>query len=207
MSEWKTSEDLVEYEDALSFMDERVAAIHEGGAQDLVWLLEHPSLYTAGTSAKDHDLLDDRFPVYKAGRGGEYTYHGPGQRIAYVMMDLKKRQKAPDIKQYIYDLEAWVIGALAQFDIKAERREGRIGIWVETDDGEKKIAALGVRVRHWITLHGMALNVSPDLLHFEGIVPCGISEYGVTSMAEVLGRDVSMAEVDAALKKAWGDVF
>ncbi len=205
--EWKISDNPVEYEGALAAMDARVAAIHEGGADDLVWLLEHPALYTAGTSAKRDDLLDERFPVFTAGRGGEYTYHGPGQRIGYAMIDLKKRQQRPDIKRYVFDLEAWIIGALAEFDLAGERREGRIGIWVNTDAGEKKIAALGVRVRHWITLHGVSINVNPDLSHFSGIVPCGISEYGVTSMKEVLGRDVSTADVDAALKKSWAAVF
>ncbi len=207
MTEWKKSDGLVGYEEAVSFMDARVKSIHGERAEDLVWLLEHPSLYTGGTSAKAEDLLSSDFPVYKTGRGGEYTYHGPGQRVAYVCMDLKKRQQVPDIKKYVHDLEKWIIEALKAFDIVAERRAGRIGIWVETDEGEKKIAALGVRVRHWITLHGVSINVAPDLSHFGGIVPCGISEYGVTSLAQLLGRDVAMDEVDAALKAAWGGVF
>lgn len=205
--DWKISDELVEYEHALSQMDARVAAIHEGGADDLVWLLEHPPLYTAGTSAKVEDLLDQRFPVHVAGRGGEYTYHGPGQRIGYVMMDLKKRQSRPDVKAYVCGLEKWIIKTLEHFDIKGEIREGRIGVWVDTDAGEKKIAALGVRVRHWVTLHGVSLNVSPDLSHFGGIVPCGINEFGVTSMAEILGRDVPMTEVDAALKESFFQIF
>lgn len=207
MTEWKTSTDLVAYEEALSFMDERVAGIHEGAANDLVWFLEHPSLYTAGTSSKEKDLLEQRFPVYEAGRGGEYTYHGPGQRVAYVMMDLRKRQKKADVKAYVCDLEKWIIETLKEFGIEGERRDGRIGVWVKTDGTEKKIAAIGVRVRRWISFHGMALNVNPDLSHFGGIVPCGISEYGVTSMSELLGRDVSMEEVDEALKKTWSQVF
>ncbi|MCB1532591.1 MAG: lipoyl(octanoyl) transferase LipB [Alphaproteobacteria bacterium] len=205
--DWKISEELVEYEDALAAMDARVAAIHAGAQDDLVWLLEHPPLYTAGTSAKAPDLLDARFPVFEAGRGGEYTYHGPGQRIAYVMMDLKRRQKRPDVKAYVCGLENWIIEALKSFGIQGERREGRIGIWVETDGTEKKIAAIGVRVRHWITLHGVSINVSPDLSHFEGIIPCGIKEFGVTSLKELLGRDVPMAELDAALKDAFGKIF
>jgi lipoyl(octanoyl) transferase len=207
MTEWQTSLSPVEYETALKAMDARVREIHEDGAQDLVWLLEHPPLYTAGTSAKEADLLEARFPVHKAGRGGEYTYHGPGQRVAYVMRDLKKVQSAPDVKKHVCNLEQWIINALAVFGIKGERREGRIGIWVATPAGEKKIAAVGVRIRHWITLHGVAINVDPDLSHFEGIVPCGISKFGVTSMREVLGREVSMEELDATLQKTWARVF
>ena len=205
--EWKISKEPVEYPDAVQFMDARVADIHENGAGDCVWLLEHPPLYTGGTSAKGADLLDARFPVYESGRGGEYTYHGPGQRVAYVMMDLKKRQKAPDIKKYVWCLEEWIIQTLAEFGVKGERRCGRVGIWVVKNDGsEAKIAAIGVRVRHWITLHGIAINVSSDLSHFGGIVPCGISEHGVTSLKD-LGVDASMDEVDAALKAVFGKVF
>lgn len=241
MTEWKISNDLVAYEDALREMDARVAAIHAGEADDLVWLLEHPPLYTAGTSAKAPDLLVDDLPVHEAGRGGEYTYHGPGQRVGYVMMDLKQHAKRkaqkhtrlpcessgllmhekdprlhgesrkvkaiPDVKAYVCGLENWIIKALEVFDIKGERREGRIGIWVDTEQGEKKIAAIGVRVRHWITLHGVSINIDPNMRHFDGIVPCGISDYGVTSLRELLGRDVAMAEVDAALKDAWAQVF
>lgn len=198
---------MVEYEDALNLMDERAAAIYAGDAAELVWLLEHPPLYTAGTSAKGHDLLDPRFDVFKSGRGGEYTYHGPGQRVAYVMLNLRARQKAPDVKQYVCNLEEWIIKALARFNIKGERRDGRVGIWVATDQGDKKIAALGVRIRRWVTMHGIAINVDPDLEHFGGIVPCGISDAGVTSMRELLGRDVSLGEVDEALRAAWADVF
>ena len=183
--EFKVSTEPVNYEDALAFMDARVAAIHEGMADECVWFLEHPPLYTAGTSAKAQDLLDARFPVYESGRGGEYTYHGPGQRVAYVMLDLKARG-ASDIKQYVRNLEEWIIQTLAEYGIQGERRCGRVGIWVAHNDGrEDKIAAIGVRVRHWITLHGIAINVDPDLSHFGGIVPCGIAEHGVTSMAKL----------------------
>lgn len=207
--EWKISKEPVPYEFALTEMQARVQAIHENGAEDHVWLLEHPPLYTAGTSAKAEDLLDPRFPVYEAGRGGEYTYHGPGQRIGYVMMDLKKRQSAPDIKRYVWQLEEWIITALRAFDVKGERREGRVGIWVDTPQGEKKIAALGVRVRHWITFHGISINVNPDLSHFTGIVPCGISEYGVTSLKELgrVGGHDGFGRLDEALAGAWDGVF
>lgn len=205
--EFKISPELVEYEAAVAAMEDRVADIHEGRADELVWLLEHPPLYTAGTSAKAGDLLEARFPVYQTGRGGEHTYHGPGQRVGYVMLNLKKRQQHPDIKQYVWQLEEWIIKTLQAFDIKGERREGRVGIWVSTPEGEKKIAAIGVRIRHWITFHGVAVNVDPDLSHFSGIVPCGISEYGVTSLSEILKRKVSLEEFDAAFKVAFGDVF
>lgn len=205
--DFKTSTELVEYEDALLFMDERVAGIRDGSAEEGVWLLEHPALYTAGTSAKDAGLIDERFPVYKSGRGGEHTYHGPGQRVGYVMVDLKARQGAPDIKKYVWQLEEWIIRTLAAFDVVGERRCGRVGIWVVMSDGsENKIAAIGVRVRHWITLHGIAINVDPDLSHFGGIVPCGISEHGVTSL-KALGVDVSMDEVDVVLKREFEGVF
>lgn len=199
--EWKISTDPVEYPDALSFMDERVGAIYKGEAEECVWLLEHPPLYTGGTSAKDDDLLEARFPVFPSGRGGEYTYHGPGQRVAYVMMDLRKRQKAPDVKKYVRQLEEWIIRSLAEFGITGERRCGRVGIWVVRDDGrEEKIAAIGVRIRRWVTLHGISINVNPDLSHFGGIVPCGIAEHGVTSM-EALGVRGNYGALDKALKK------
>lgn len=204
--EWKISAEPVDYEEAVAFMDERVAAIHEGRAGELVWLLEHPPLYTAGTSAKEGDLLDPRFPVFKTGRGGEYTYHGPGQRVAYVILDLKKRQKLPDIKEYVCGLEQWVIDALGEFGIEGHRRKGQVGIWVETPKGTEKIAAIGVRVRHWITMHGISINVSPDLSHYSGIVPCGISEFGVTSMKK-LGAGAGMAELDSILQKKWPEIF
>ena len=196
----------VGYEDALRMMEARVAEIHQEKAGDLLWLLEHPPVYTAGTSARAEDLLQPRFPVFQSGRGGQYTYHGPGQRIGYVMLDLKKRQQVPDIKKYVWQLEEWVIRALATFGVQGERRENRVGIWVVTPGGEAKIAALGVRVRHWITFHGVSINLNPDLSHFSGIVPCGIAEYGVTSLHQ-LGVKVSMAALDAALIAAWDQVF
>jgi lipoyl(octanoyl) transferase len=205
MTEFKTSPVPIEYEEALAFMDSRVQGISDGLEDECVWLLEHPSLYTAGTSAKESDLLNARFPVYTAGRGGQYTYHGPGQRIAYVMMDLRKHQKAPDIKAYVWFLEEWIIRSLAEFGITGKRICGRVGIWVETDGGEKKIAALGVRVRRWVTLHGIAINVNPDLSHFAGIVPCGIADAGVTSMA-ALGADADMAALDRVLKETFGSI-
>lgn len=207
MVQWLNSQDPVPYEQALSDMDSRVAGIHEGRAAEAVWFLQHPSLYTAGTSAKDADLLSSDLPVFKTGRGGQYTYHGPGQRIAYVMLDLKARQKKPDVKRYVCNLEQWIMNALADFGIQSGRREGRIGIWVETAQGDKKIAAIGVRVRHWITMHGIAINVDPDLSLFGGIVPCGIADAGVTSMTELLGRDVTMEELDQALRRRWNGVF
>ena len=204
--EWKISTSPVSYEDALSFMDERVAAIAVGEAAECVWLLEHPALYTAGTSAKEADLLAADFPVYKSGRGGQYTYHGPGQRVAYVMLDLRARQSTPDVKKYVCDLEEWIIRSLAEFGIKGERRSGRVGIWTGTPEGDKKIAAIGVRIRRWVTLHGISINVNPDLAHFGGIVPCGISDAGVTSFAD-LGVQADMAALDRALKENWGRVF
>ena len=204
--EWIVSDTPQDYKSAVFAMEERVAAIRAGEASDLVWLLEHPPLYTAGTSANPSDLLNPRFPVFETGRGGEYTYHGPGQRVAYVMLDLKKRQQAPDIKKYVCQLEEWVIRSLAHFGIKGERRDGRIGIWVVTPSGEKKIAAVGVRIRHWVTYHGIAINVNPDLSHFGGIVPCGIREFGVTSIHD-LGKSISMKELDDVLQKEFEAVF
>lgn len=204
--EWKISDRPVGYEDALVEMERRVADIRAGAAEECVWLLEHPPLYTAGTSARDEDLLAGDLPVFKTGRGGQYTYHGPGQRVAYVMVDLKKRQQSPDIKQFVWGLEEWIIRALAEFGVRGERRAGRIGVWVATADGDKKIAAAGVRIRHWVSFHGVSVNVKPDLSHYAGIVPCGISEYGVTSLAE-LGVDISLDEFDKSLKSNWNDVF
>ena len=204
--EIKISEYTVAYPDALGVMEARVAAIRDNGADDILWLLEHPSLYTAGTSAKASDLLTPQFPVYDTGRGGQYTYHGPGQRIGYVMLDLKKRQQSPDIKKYVCDLEEWIIRALAHFDVVGERREGRVGIWVVTPSGEKKIAAIGVRIRHWVSYHGVSVNLNPDLTHFGGIVPCGISEFGVTSLHD-LGKKISMADLDHALITEFKNVF
>jgi lipoyl(octanoyl) transferase len=209
--EWRISDGPVPYPEAVQNMEARVAAIRAGAAPELVWLLEHPPLYTAGTSARPGDLLQpQRFPVYASGRGGQYTYHGPGQRVAYVMLDLKRR--GSDLRRYVDDLEDWVIGTLARFNVRGERREGRIGIWVARSGGrEDKIAAIGVRVRHWVTYHGVAVNVDPDLEHFSGIVPCGIdsgpdSRFGVTSLHE-LGILASMAEFDIALKARFGEVF
>jgi lipoyl(octanoyl) transferase len=187
-------------------METRAAAIHAGTAPEQVWLLEHPPLYTAGTSARDADLIDAAgLPVYRTGRGGQFTYHGPGQRVGYVMLNLKDH--GGDIRRYVRDLEEWLIRTLARFQVKGERREGRVGIWVVERDGrENKIAAIGVRVRHWVTFHGVSLNVEPDLKHFDGIVPCGIRQHGVTSLA-AQGILVSMPEVDAALRAAFGEVF
>ncbi len=204
--EWRVSDAAVAYPDAVAAMEERVAAIRAGTAPDLVWLLEHPPLYTAGTSAKESDLVDAMgFPVYQTGRGGQMTYHGPGQRVGYVMLDLKPR--GGDVRRYVHDLEEWLIRTLGRFNIKGERREGRVGIWVaERDGSENKIAAIGVRIRHWVSFHGVSLNVDPDLAHFSGIVPCGIREHGVTSLA-AQGIHVGMSEADLALKGAFGEVF
>jgi lipoyl(octanoyl) transferase len=204
--EWRISDDLVEYGAAVTEMEARAAAIRAGDASELCWLLEHPPLYTAGTSARDEDLLTpDRLPVFKTGRGGQYTYHGPGQRIGYVMLDLQRR--GPDLRAYIGQLEEWLIRTLARFEVRGERRNGRIGIWVAKPGGEEaKIGALGVRVRRWVTYHGVALNLAPDLGHFAGIVPCGISDAGVTSLAD-LGLTVSMSDLDAALVETFGEVF
>ena len=204
--EWRISAGPVAYPEALAAMEERVAAIRAGEASELVWLLEHPPLYTAGTSARIQDLLAPRrFPVFDAGRGGQYTYHGPGQRVAYLMLDLQRRR--PDLRRYIWQLEEWVIRALAQVNVRGERREDRIGIWVVKPGGhEAKIAAIGVRVRRWVTYHGVAINLEPDLEHFAGIVPCGISGFGVTSFAD-LGLTTTMPELDAALMGAFEEVF
>lgn len=204
--EWKSSPAPVAYPDAVSEMENRVAAIRDARADECVWLLEHPSLYTGGTSANPSDLLDQRFPVYETGRGGQYTYHGPGQRVGYVMLDLKERQKEPDLKAYIHNLEDWIIRTLRHFDVEGERRDGRVGIWVAHKAGEAKIAAIGVRIRRWVTYHGIAINVDPDLTHFAGIVPCGVRDHGVTSLRD-LGVNATMADLDAALKQEWSGVF
>ena len=205
---WRISDRPVPYPDAVAEMEARVAAIRAGTAGEQVWLLEHPPVYTAGTSARDSDLIEPRFPVYRTGRGGQFTYHGPGQRVGYVMLDLKRRGQ--DVRAFVHDLEQWLIETLAEFSIKGERREGRVGIWVARPSSkggaEDKIAALGVRVRHWVTFHGVALNVDPDLSHYSGIVPCGIRELGVTSLAE-LGIIVSQSDVDVALKRAFMKIF
>jgi len=202
---WRQSVEPVDYAEAVAWMERRAAEIREGVAEECIWLLEHPPLYTAGTSSRPEDLLTpDRFPVYQAGRGGEYTYHGPGQRIAYAMLDLKARK--PDVRWFVNSLEEWIIRTLAEFGVTGERREGRVGVWVVTPDGEKKIAALGVRVRRWVTFHGLSINLNPELEHFAGIVPCGIQEYGVTSLWD-LGVEVGMSELDAVLKRQFADVF
>lgn len=202
--DWQVRPGLLPYPEAVEFMEQRVAAIADGQAPELVWLVEHPPIYTAGTSAKDGDLLDARFPVYKTGRGGQFTYHGPGQRVGYVMLNLRPR--GGDVRQFVHDLEEWLIRTLAQFNVKGERREGRVGIWVARGSREDKIAALGVRVRRWVTFHGVALNVEPDLTHFSGIVPCGIRGHGVTSLTD-LGILATMADVDVALRTAFEQVF
>lgn len=203
--EWRTSQQPEAYPEALSWMEARVAAIRDGKEEECVWLLEHPPLYTAGTSAQPSDLLEpDRFPVHVAGRGGEYTYHGPGQRIAYTMLDLKRRR--PDVRWFVNALENWIILTLAEFGVAGERRDGRVGVWVVTGQGEKKIAALGVRVRRWVTFHGLSINVDPDLSHFGGIVPCGIQEFGVTSLAD-LGVETSLRDVDDVLQRKFSEAF
>jgi lipoyl(octanoyl) transferase len=204
--EWRISNQPVAYPDALAAMEERVETIRAGGAPELCWLLEHPPLYTAGTSARAEDLLaPTRFPVFPAGRGGQYTYHGPGQRVAYLMLDLQRR--GPDLRAYIWGLEEWVIRTLEHFNLHGERRQGRVGIWLTRPDGaEAKIAAIGVRIRRWVTYHGIAINLDPDLDHFTGIVPCGIKGFGVTSFAD-LGLTTSMAELDSALIDSFGAVF
>ena len=212
--EWRIEPGLTGYAAAVAAMEARAAAIREARAPELVWLVEHPPLYTAGTSADPKDLIQpDRFPVFSAGRGGEYTYHGPGQRVAYVMLDLKRRRE--DVRAFVAALEAWIIGSLARFNVKGERREDRVGVWVVRPDrpplpdgrpAEDKIAAIGIRLRRWVSFHGIAVNVEPDLDHFGGIVPCGIAGYGVTSLVD-LGLPVTMADYDIALKAAFKDVF
>ena len=199
--EWRVSEDPVPYAEALAFMDQRVRAIRDCAEPECVWLLEHPPLITAGTSANPAELRDPaRVPIFEAGRGGRYTYHGPGQRVGYVMLDLDKRGR--DVRCFVHALEGWVIAALAELGVDAHRAPGRIGIWVGEGSGEAKIAALGVRVRRWVTLHGFSINVAPDLDHFAAIVPCGIAEYGVTSLHE-LGKQKPLSAVDAALKRGF----
>lgn len=209
--EWRISDSLVPYTESLAFMEARAGQIAAGEAQECVWLLEHPPLYTGGTSAKPGDLVTpDRFPVFHTGRGGEFTYHGPGQRIGYVMLDLKRRR--PDVRAFVAGLEEWIIRTLDQFNVRGERREDRVGVWVKRPDKgegyEDKIAAIGIRIRRWVTFHGIAINVEPDLTHFSGIVPCGVADprYGVTSLHD-LGLPVTMADVDVALKRAFREVF
>ena len=209
-AEWRIADGLVAYEQAVAAMEARAAAIAAGREPELVWLVEHPPLYTAGTSARPADVLDARFPVFESGRGGQMTYHGPGQRVAYVMLDLKRR--GPDVRRFVASLEEWIIRTLAAFNVRGERREERIGVWVrrpEKGEGfEDKIAAIGIRVKQWVTLHGMALNVEPNLAHFSGIVPCGVSEqrYGITSLAD-LGLPPTMPQVDMMLRQEFTKLF
>src|SRR5499427_4538247 len=208
--EWRISDAQVAYPDAVAAMEARVAAIAAGEASELVWLLEHPPLYTSGTSGKASDLLAARFPLFATGRGGQVTYHGPGQRVAYVMLDLKRRR--PDVRAFVASLEEWIIRTLAAFNVRGERREDRVGVWVKRPDKgpgfEDKIAAIGVRLKRWVSFHGTALNVEPELTHFSAIVPCGVSDprYGVTSLVD-LGHPVTMADVDVALRQAFVEVF
>ena len=212
--EWRIEPGLTDYATALAFMEERAGAIRAGTAGEMVWLVEHPPLYTAGTSARPADLIDPhRFPVFAAGRGGEYTYHGPGQRVAYVMLDLKRRRE--DVRAFVAALEEWIIQTLAAFSVRGERREDRVGVWVVRPDrppmpngapAEDKIAAIGIRLRKWVSFHGIAINVEPDLTHFGGIVPCGVADHGVTSLVD-LGLPVTMTDLDVALKTAFETVF
>ena len=214
MVDWKYSDSLVGYDEAVTFMEAHVEAMIRGQADEMVWLLEHPPLYTAGTSANPADLRDsDRFPVFQTRRGGQYTYHGPGQRVAYVMLDLNRRGR--DIRAFVAQLEAWIIATLDSFNIRGERREGRVGVWVSRPDkpplpdgqtAEDKIAAIGVRLRRWISYHGIALNVDPDLSHYEGIVPCGITGHGVTSLVD-LGLPVTLKDADDALRATFPRIF
>ncbi|WP_138423536.1 lipoyl(octanoyl) transferase LipB [Maritimibacter alexandrii] len=214
MVEWKITEGLTDYDEAVAFMEARAAAIAAGEAGELIWLVEHPPLYTAGTSSKPADLVDaDRFPVYETKRGGQYTYHGPGQRVVYVMLDVGARGR--DVRAFVKQMETWVIATLDQFNVTGEIRDGRVGVWVVRDDkpltvtgqeAEDKIAAIGVRLRKWVSFHGISINVDPDLDHFTGIVPCGITEHGVTSLVD-LGLPVTMEDLDVALKATFDTVF
>ncbi|MEM9104798.1 MAG: lipoyl(octanoyl) transferase LipB [Pseudomonadota bacterium] len=211
---WQVTDGLTDYEEAVAFMEQRAEAIHAGKADELVWLVEHPPLYTAGTSARSVDLLiPDRFPVYETGRGGEYTYHGPGQRVAYVLLDLKRRRC--DVRAFVAALEAWVIRTLDSMNVKGERREDRVGVWVQRPErpalpdgspAEDKIAAIGIRLRRWVSFHGISINVEPDLDHYSGIVPCGVTAHGVTSLVD-LGLPVTMQDTDVALRTAFEEIF
>lgn len=208
--EWRISDSAVPYPEAVAEMESRAADIAAGKAGEMVWLLEHPPLYTSGTSGRNEDLLDPRFPLFATGRGGQLTYHGPGQRVAYVMLDLRRRR--PDVRAYVAGLEEWIIRTLARFNVRGERREDRVGVWVRRPDKgeghEDKIAAIGVRLRRWVSFHGISINVEPDLTHFSAIVPCGVADprYGVTSLVD-LGHPVTMADVDVALRQAFAEVF
>lgn len=213
MVEWITAQGLTDHDAATAFMEARVAAIHAGRADELIWLVEHPPIYTAGTSARDADLLDRRFPVHATGRGGQYTYHGPGQRIVYVMLDLNRRGR--DVRAFVARLEAWVIASLAEFGVTGVIRDGRVGVWVARPDKaplpdgtvrDDKIAAIGVKLRRWISFHGIAINVEPDLSHYAGIVPCGISGHGVTSLVD-LGLPVGLDDLDVALRRQFDPIF
>ena len=214
MPEWIITDGLTDYAEALAFMEQRVEAIARGDADECIWLLEHPPLYTAGTSARPADLIDpDRFPVHEARRGGEYTYHGPGQRVVYVMLDIGRRGR--DVRRFVQQLETWVIATLDSFNIKGEIRPGRVGVWVERPDKpltatgavqEDKVAAIGLRIRKWVSFHGVSINVEPDLSHFDGIVPCGITDHGVTSLVD-LGLPVTMDDVDVALRQSFERIF
>ena len=202
--EWRTSKGYVPYLEAVSAMEARVEGISNHTCAEQVWLLEHPAIYTAGTSAKDSDIVKAHFPVFKSGRGGQATYHGPGQRVAYVMLNLQAR--GADVRGFVCDLEEWLIRTLKKFGVNGERRDGRVGIWVCNKDREEKIAAIGVRLRRWVTFHGVSLNVDPDLSHYSGIVPCGIKEHGVTSLS-ALGISAKMPEVDSVLRDSFGEIF
>lgn len=212
--EWRVTDGFTPYKEAVAFMEQRVEEIRNGRAKELVWLVEHPALYTAGTSAKDDDLVDpNRFPVHETGRGGEHTYHGPGQRVAYVMLDLKRRKQ--DVRAFVSSLEAWIISTLAQFNVKGERREDRVGVWVQRPEkqsaipgqiAEDKIAAIGIRLRKWVSFHGISINVEPDLSHYDGIVPCGITAHGVTSLVD-LGLPVTIDDLDMSLKAEFESQF
>ena len=203
--EWRTSERLIAYPDALEEMEARNAAVQAGEEEELIWFLEHPPLYTAGTSSDPAELLSSQFPVFQTGRGGRHTYHGPGQRVGYIILDLKRRNA--DVRGFVHALEAWVIAALGEFGVEARAVEGRVGIWCDTPDGqEAKIGAIGIRIRKWVTMHGFSVNIDPDLSHFKGIIPCGISEYPVTSL-KALGHKIKMAEFDSALKKTAAAFF
>ncbi len=213
MTEWITAPGLTDYDDAVAFMETRAAAIHAGHADELIWLVEHPPLYTAGTSARSADLLDARFPVFASGRGGQYTYHGPGQRVIYVMLDLNRRGR--DVRAFVKALEDWVIDALAEFNLRGEIREGRVGVWIARPDKptlpdgtmrEDKIAAIGVKLRKWVSFHGISVNVEPNLEHYQGIVPCGISGHGVTSLVD-MGLPVGMDDLDMALRSTFAGHF